>query len=193
MVEVPNPILPVSFQGAIENSAGTGHTLTATAVARIPDADFGECGSFDGTTAKLTVPGMACPQAFTMMAWVKRHPDVNPGVVTLFEFGDNTPIVALNAGKPMFRVPNAAKPGYVKQVASNAVIPATWTHVAVIYANGIAGLYVDGKKIAVYSGYGFTPAPASASATTRATSSSAASSRSSGSTTRPCPAGPSRT
>lgn len=157
MVEVPNPILRVSFQGAIENSAGTGHTLTETAVARIPDADFGECGSFNGTTAKLTVGGMACPQAFTMMAWVKRHPDVNPGVVTLFEFGDNTPLVALNAGRPMFRIPSPTKPGWTKALTSDAVIPATWTHVAVIYANGVAGLYVDGRRVKVYSGYGFTP------------------------------------
>lgn len=157
MVALPNPpILRVSFQGAIENSAGTSHALKTISVSLAPDADFGSCGSFDGTSSKITVDALACPQTFTVMAWVKRHTDLIAGDVTLFEFGDNTPLISLNDGKPRFTVSVPEQPG-ISKIAQTQQIPAKWTHIALAYTQGVVCLYVDGKQCLAWGGYTFTP------------------------------------
>ena len=157
MVALPNPpLLRISFQGGIENDAGNSHVLNTTSVALSPDADFGSCGSFNGTSSKITVDAMACPEKFTVMAWVKRHPDLVAGDVTLFEFGDNVPLISLNNGRPRFTISMPGQPG-MSQIAQANQIPAQWTHIALSYAQGVVCLYVDGKQCLAWSGYTFTP------------------------------------
>lgn len=138
----------LSVELVVEDDAGNTDMCVATVRVTDPDntcspsffADQLPCGyvmDFDGEDDYISVPSLSVTPAFTIEAYLYVEPQQVDGFISLFEYGNDSPFIGLDAGRPTI---------FGQVLDTDTLALNTWTHVAFTYdpSTNRSGIYING-------------------------------------------------